>query len=234
MYCRYCGAELDDDAVFCENCGKRVKEASDGSDTDTQRERSSAQKKGLTGGRRGRKMLLLLAMMVVAAVAVVMAVPAIRRVVDPYSVAFDEVGQRVKLDDSDESDTPLPSLTQYERELSSLGSCSLSLKDKGKGNKRVQKGSDDIGAIRFDNNTMTIVVKQKDKCSSKYFKQLIAAAIMACNSDATENRANRDAKDIVEYGFNGSYLDGMQYYHVLSVNDDDGVGEDYYACVITS
>ncbi len=25
MYCRYCGAELDDDAVFCEKCGKQLR-----------------------------------------------------------------------------------------------------------------------------------------------------------------------------------------------------------------
>ena len=236
MYCRYCGAEVDEDSVFCASCGKQVEEPSGASDTVAQDGEAvpEAKKSSPTHKRKRKQFLILVAILAVIIAMALMVFPMVQKAVDPCSVAFAEVSRRVELDHVDGSDAPLPSLTQYGREVTSLRKSPFSLKDKGRGSKYICKGASVVGAVQLKGNTMTIIVKQGRKSSERYFNQLVAAAIVACNSDVTENTAIRDAKDIIKYGFNGSYVYGMQSYHVLSVNDDGGVGEDYFACLIES
>lgn len=236
MYCRNCGAKLDDDAVFCTRCGKQIEEVSVASDTGAQEIKAEPEtKKTNPGKKKKRKRVLVAAVLLAVVIAIAaMAFPMVQRAVDPYSIAFAEAESGVDLEHSGEPETPLPSLTQYGREVSSLRGSSFSLKDKGRGRKYIYKGSSEIGAVQLKDNTMTILVKQEDKSSEKIFNQLVAAAIMACNSDVSESTASSEAKKIVEYGFNGSYLYMMQSYHILSVNDDDGMGADYFACVMES
>lgn len=139
MYCRYCGAEVDEDSVFCSSCGKQVEEPSGASDTVAQDGEAVPEvKKSSPAHKRKRKQfLILVAILAVIIANALMVFPIVQKAVDPCSVAFAEVSRRVELDHVDGSDTPPPSLTQYGREVTSLRKSPFSLKDKGRDSKYI-------------------------------------------------------------------------------------------------
>ena len=81
MYCRYCGAEVDEDSVFCASCGKQVEEPSDASDTVAQDGDAVPEvKKSSPAHKRKRKQfLILVAILAVIIAMALMVFPMVQR-----------------------------------------------------------------------------------------------------------------------------------------------------------